>query len=105
MRSAAITLPSQTDTMDSKTFTARLAKTLGCDHQRVSAMTAALTAALAETGAELDSAAIPGFGTFQTVKTDEHITVDPVSGERLLVPPAITMHFLPSVVLRKKMRL
>ncbi len=90
--------------MDSKTFTARLSKALGCDHQHASAMTAALTAAIAEAGAELDSAAIPGFGTFQAVKTDEHITVDPVSGERLLVPPAITMHFLPSVVLRKKMK-
>lgn len=66
-------------------------------------LTSALTASIAETGAELDSCAIPGFGTFVSEKTDEHITVDPVNGERLLVPPAITMRFQPSVVLRKKM--
>lgn len=90
--------------MDSKTFTARLAKTLATDPARISHLTAALTASIADTGAALDSAAIPGFGTFQSTKTDEHITVDPATGERRLIPPAITMHFLTSVVLRKKLK-
>ena len=82
----------------------RLAKVLGKEPSHVASLTSALSAALAETGAELDSAAIPGFGTFVSEKVDEHITVDPVNGERLLVPPSITLHFQPSVVLRKKLK-
>lgn len=90
--------------MDSKTFIARLSKRLELSHQQTQALASDLTAIIAETGAELDSVAVPGFGTFTTRKTDEHITVDPASGERLLVPPSITMHFTPSVVMRKKLK-
>ncbi len=90
--------------MDSKTFTTRLAKATGLDHHSVGALTSALVDSIADAGAALDSVAIPGFGTFQSVKTDEHIAVDPESGRRLLMPPAIVLQFQPSVVLRKKLR-
>ncbi|MCM1521124.1 MAG: HU family DNA-binding protein [Muribaculaceae bacterium] len=89
--------------MDSKTLTSRLAKALGTESSHVAVLTSALSSAIAEIGGELDSAAIPGFGTFLSEKTNEHITVDPISGERILVPPSITLHFQPSVVLRKKL--
>lgn len=88
--------------MDSKTFISRLSKATGLDHHKVSELTAALTTVIAETGAELDSAAIPGFGTFKTEKTDEYIETSD-TGRRTLVPPAINLHFVASVVLRKKL--
>ena len=89
--------------MDSKTFISHLSKSLGTDTASTGKMVDALAKVVAEIGAELDSVAIPGFGTFQTVKTDEHVEVDPATQQRTLVPPAITMHFQPSVVMRKKM--
>ena len=84
--------------MDSKTFNSHLAKTLNRSNDE----TATLIDAFG-TGSELDSIAIPGFGTFATVKTDESIVTDAESGRRTLVPPSIRMIFQPSVVLRKKM--
>ena len=90
--------------MDSKTFTARLSKALGCDHQHASAMTAALTAAIAEAGAELDSAAIPGFGTFEGVKHDEEITNDLTTGKRMLLPPSVEVKFVAGSMLKKKLK-
>lgn len=90
--------------MDNKQFAAGLARQLGIEVDRAAELTAALADTIRETCAELDSAAIPGFGTFQGVKTEECISTDPVTGKRVLMPPSITLHFAPSVVLRKKLK-
>lgn len=89
--------------MDSKTFNSHLAKTLGRTPDETATLTDAFSKIMIEAGSELDSIAIPGFGTFATVKTDESIVSDPETGRRTLMPPSITMCFQPSVVLRKKM--
>lgn len=50
----------------------------------------------------LDSVAIPSFGTFTPVKRDEEITTDLSTGRRMLLPPQITLEFTPAAMLRKK---
>ncbi len=87
--------------MDSKTFISALSHDLGISSKEVAELTEALADSIAAIAVELDSAAIPGFGTFHSEKTDEHIVTTP-EGKRMLLPPAITLHFQPSVVLRKK---
>lgn len=52
---------------------------------------------------DLDAVAIPGFGTFQPVKTLEHVVVDESTGKRTLMPPSVDVTFKSSVVLRKKL--
>lgn len=89
--------------MDSKTFNTRLAKMLRRSPEETATLTDAFSKLMAETGSELDSVAIPGFGTFSTVKTDESVVTDAATGHRTLLPPSIRMSFQPSVVLRKKM--
>ena len=89
--------------MDSKTFNSRLADMLNRTTDETSTLTDAICKLLAETGSELDSIAIPGFGTFTTAKTDESVITDPATGKRTLMPPCIKMSFQPSVVLRKKL--
>lgn len=88
--------------MDHKTFVSRLAERMGCPAEQAATLIDSLTGVLRTIGSELDSAALPGFGTFSTVKTDEQIVTDETTGARTLVPPAIRMSFAPSVVLRKK---
>lgn len=51
--------------------------------------------------ADLDSVAIPGFGSFQPAKHGEKLIED-TTGRRFLVPPCIKVDFKSSVVLRKK---
>lgn len=89
--------------MESKTFNARLAAVLGRNASETATITDALSKLMGEIGSELGSVAIPGFGTFASVKTDESIVTDNLTGERRLMPPAITVQFQPSVVLRKKL--
>lgn len=62
-----------------------------------------LSVVFREAGADLDSIAIPGFGTFRSAKTEERVVTDETTGERTLLPPAIALEFQPSIVLRKKL--
>ncbi|MDE7411559.1 MAG: HU family DNA-binding protein [Paramuribaculum sp.] len=50
-----------------------------------------------------DTVAIAGFGSFVPMKFDEAIVMDKSSGNKMLLPPSITVVFKPSVVLRKKL--
>ncbi len=89
--------------MDAKTFNSRLSKTLGCEPAEAAKLIEGLGSVFAREAADLNSVAIPGFGTFVTTKTDEEIVTDEATGERTLTPPAITLGFQTSVVLRKKL--
>lgn len=88
--------------MDSKQFAALVAQRTGRSAAEVATMSDALVEALREIGAEIDSVAVPGFGTFRSVKHEERIATSP-AGESTLYPPSIEMSFQPSVVLRKKL--
>lgn len=89
--------------MDNKTFTSRLASQLDREASEINTLIKGLSTVFKQVGTDLDSVAIPGFGTFKSIKKDEEIVIDPATGKRTLLPPAITMEFQPSVVLRKKL--
>ncbi|WP_301745425.1 HU family DNA-binding protein [uncultured Duncaniella sp.] len=89
--------------MDNKAFNSRLAKTINRDPEETATLIDALGKLMAEIGTGLDSVAVPGFGTFITIKNDENVITDTESGRRTIVPQSIKMHFQPSVVLRKKL--
>ncbi len=79
-----------------KELVRRLAEASGCDAKTAEEM----LSAIAELCAAMDAVAVPGFGTFMPVKTDERISTE--SGQRVLLPPAINVMFNPSVLLRKQ---
>lgn len=92
------------DKMDNKTLITRLGTTLGRDTSEVSALIEGLCKVFKECGSDLDSVAVPGFGTFKAEKSDEHIDIDDSTGKRTLFPPKISIEFQPSIVLRKKLQ-
>lgn len=71
-------------------------------HDDVKSMLAAMSEAILGFCTELDAVAVPGFGTFTPVKTDELIVTDAATGARTLLPPRVDVRFKSSVVLRKK---
>lgn len=74
----------------------------GFDTAKIEQLLSALPDVIKAYAKDLDSIAIPGFGTFQTVKSEEVISKDLSTGKSLLLPPAIKFQFNPSVVLRKR---
>ena len=47
---------------------------------------------------------IQGFGSFETKKKQERVSVNPVSKQRFLVPPKITAAFRPGQVVKDKLK-
>lgn len=77
----------------------------GCDAAQAQSMAGALAAILSERAVQMDSVAIPGFGTFMPEKVKEHVETDPDTGRHLLMPPGLTLKFTPGSMLRKRLSL
>lgn len=89
--------------MDNKTFVTQLSHRLDIDPKETSRLIETLVGAFTRITTNVDSIAIPGFGTFQPVKEDEKIVVTP-QNKRMLMPPSVRLTFKESVVLRKKLK-
>lgn len=89
--------------MDSKTFNAKIARSLGCQPRHAAEMVDAFSRILCDASRSLTTVAVPSFGNFVPTKNDEEIVIDRTTGKRLLLPPQITVEFHPAAMLRKKM--
>lgn len=90
--------------MDTKQLQETIAKRMGRSGADVAKLMDALISTLKERCGELDSIAVPGFGTFEAKKKLERIVVNPGTGKRMLVPPKITLSFKPSALLKSKIK-
>lgn len=88
--------------MSSSQIIEQLSAQFNIEPQTAAKLMNSLTAAIKDYCLEMDSVAIPGFGTFSPKKTEERLTEDPTTGSRRLLPPRIDVEFNTSVVLRKK---
>ena len=90
--------------MDYKSFRRILADKLGRKTSDIDALVEGLAIVLRQSCGELDSVAIPTFGTFAAKKHDEEVITDLATGKKLLVPPEISVDFRPGAMLTKRMR-
>lgn len=90
--------------MDNKQLQATLAKRMGRNNADIAKLLDALVTIIRERCGELDSIAVPSFGTFEAKKKLERIVVNPGTGKRMLVPPKITLTFKPSALLKSKLK-
>ncbi len=90
--------------MDNKILVERIAKNIGRSNKDVNLLLEAFVNTVKERCGELDSIAVPGFGSFEPKKKLERIVVNPGTGKKMLVPPKITLTFKPSTLLKSKLR-
>lgn len=87
-----------------KNYVAEIAAASGCSKEDVEKIVDIIPSSMARMCQELDSIAIPGFGSFVTEKFNERIECDESTGIKKLYPPQIVMRFRPSVILRNKLK-
>ncbi len=90
--------------MDTKNFRDNLATRLGRRPADVDVLIAALGHIVGHSCAELDSVAVPTFGTFVPVKEQEQTVTDHTTGGKVLLPPQIRIDFRPGAMLLKRLR-
>ncbi|MDE7407300.1 MAG: HU family DNA-binding protein [Muribaculaceae bacterium] len=88
--------------MDNKQFISLVAQLSHRPVADINNLVLGITECLRESSLAGDSVAIPGFGTFTPIKSDEQIVTDRSTGKKLLLPPELTLNFSSSSVLRKK---
>ena len=88
--------------MTSKELVAELSEQLGWTQVKVSEVLAQTVEQLNSKLAENATITIPNFGSFQTRKRAERISVNPQTQQRFLVPPKISVNFKPATVLKEK---
>ena len=88
--------------MDNNILVAELSAELHRPERDVEALVGRVASALRDALVDGDTVLLPGFGTFTTQKEDEKIVDDLDRGGKLLLPPAITIQFNPSTLLRRK---
>ena len=87
--------------MDNRNFISKLAKKTNLDSKRTAQLSLELAQVIAEYCSQNESVALPGFGTFVSLKQDEHIETDKENGTKTLMPPSITVYFKPGTRLKK----
>lgn len=90
--------------MDHKQFKKHIAERLHRSVSDVDALIEGLALIMRESCSDMDSVAIPTFGTFTPVKHPETITRDLSTGKQMLMPPEITLEFTPGGMLLKHLR-
>ncbi len=88
--------------MTNKELVADLSEQLGWTQVRVSEVLTQTVELLNSKLGENATIAIPNFGSFQTRKRAERISVNPQTQQRFLVPPKISVNFRPASVLKEK---
>lgn len=90
--------------MDYKQFRKHIAEQIHRTPADVDALVEGLTVIMRESCGDMDSVAIPTFGTFTPVKHPETISHDLSTGKRMLMPPEISLEFTPGGMLLKHLR-
>lgn len=87
--------------MDHRQLRKRLAERLALTPEEIDSLTEGLSILMRDCCGDLDTIAIPTFGKFEPLKSDEIVQTDASTGRRMLMPPEITLHFYPGGMLRK----
>lgn len=90
--------------MNNKQFIAELAQRLGYTAQDTQKMMYSVIDAMADTFQEGNTVAVQNFGSFEVKKKMERIIQNPSTGQRMLVPPKLTLGFKISPTWKDKLK-
>ena len=90
--------------MNNKDFISELSAKMGRSSKETSDLVASLLSEMTRQLEEGNTVYIQGFGTFEVKKKVERISVNPVSKQRMLVPPKLVLSYKPSASLKDKFK-
>lgn len=90
--------------MTNKEFIEELSRRVNKPGKETASWVASLTECMSQALQEDKVVSLQGFGSFEVKKKMERISVNPVTKQRFLVPPKLTLSFKPSAVLKEKFK-
>jgi DNA-binding protein HU-beta len=90
--------------MNNKEFIADLANRTKRSSKEASSLVSATVSAIIGELIEENSVFIYGFGSFEVRKKLERVVVNPVTKQRMLIPPKMTVSFKPNTSMKSKIK-
>lgn len=90
--------------MNNKEFTSELSNRLGYTIKDTSELISSLLSDVTKELEEGNTISIQGFGSFEVKKKAERISINPVSKQRMLIPPKLVLSYRPSNMLKDKFK-
>ncbi|MBQ0060551.1 MAG: HU family DNA-binding protein [Bacteroidales bacterium] len=90
--------------MNNKDFIAELAKASNLTAKEASEMSEGIVQILAEQLCNDSDVNIQSFGSFEVKKKNERVVVSPITRQRMLVPPKLTLSFKPNAAIKDKFK-
>lgn len=90
--------------MNNKEFISELSKKLGYTLKDTTQLLNSTVGVMTKQLQEGNVIAVQGFGTFEVKKKMERISVNPVTQQRMLVPPKLVLTYRPSNALKDKIK-
>ena len=90
--------------MNNKDFTTELARRLGLSLKETADTMNALLSDMTKQLEEGNMVSVQGFGNFEVKKKAERISVNPVTKQRMLVPPKLVLAFKPAISMKDKFK-
>lgn len=90
--------------MNNKEFISELSKRMGYTNKDATQLVSSIFTVMSQELQEGKSIVIQGFGTFDVKKKMERISVNPITKQRMLIPPKLVLSYKPSVSLKEKFK-
>ena len=90
--------------MNNKELTSALTTATGCNAGDTKRFMETLVEIMGDHFTRGDSVQLAGLGTFEVRKKMERIIVNPGTGQRMLVPPKLTLAFKPHLSMKEKIK-
>lgn len=90
--------------MNNKDFITELASRTGYSAKDTQALVSSLLTDCTAQLEEGNTIAVQNFGTFEVKKKLERVMVNPNTGQKMLIPPKLTLNFRPSASLKEQVQ-
>lgn len=90
--------------MNNKEFITNLSQRTNMKAADTQAMVNTILSEMTDNFMEGNSVQLPNFGVFEVKKKLERIMVSPTTGQRMLVPPKLTLSFKPNPVWKDRIK-
>mgnify|MGYP003410084204 FL=1 len=90
--------------MNNKEFISELSRKTGYSNKEASQLVSSVLGIMTQELQEGKSVVMQGFGTFEVKKKLERVSVNPVTQQRLLIPPKLVLSFRPSTLLKGRFK-
>ena len=90
--------------MNNKEFISELSKRMGYSNKDATQFVSSVLNVMSQELQDGKSVVIQGFGSFDVKKKLERISVNPVTRQRMLIPPKLVLPYKPSITLKEKFK-